>query len=154
MNLLIVEDEEPKREAILAAVSSRFVWSSVATAHSVRSAIQRIRECCPDLLLLDMSLPTFDISPGEPGGRPQGEGGIEVLRFLDMSEINISTIVVTGYDAFRKKDGQRIGFEKLGMELRNDFPLFFKGLVHFDPIRGVWTNELHTAISGALSEIQ
>lgn len=153
MKLLIVEDEEPKREAILNAASGRFEWSEIKTANSVRSAIQSIRQQRPDLLLLDMSLPTFDISAGEPGGRPQGEGGIEVLRFLEMSEIDVPTVVVTGYDAFRKKDGQRIGFERLGAELRKDFPNFFKGLVHFDPIRGVWANELYDIVK-ALLEVE
>lgn len=150
MRLLIVEDEEPKREAIIAFASSSFVWSSVTTAHSVRSAINSVRTQHPTLLLLDMSLPTFDIAPGEPGGRPQGEGGIEVLRYLEMSETLLPTIVVTGYDAFKKSDGQRIGYERLSEELRRDYPGIFRGLVHFDPIQGVWGEQLRALIAASL----
>lgn len=151
MKLLVVEDEEPKREAILAFASSAFPWTSICTAHSVRSAINSVRSQTPALLLLDMSLPTFDISPGEPGGRPQGEGGIEVLRYLEMSETLVPTVVVTGYDAFKKQDGQRIGYEQLSEELRRDFPGIFRGLVHFDPIQGVWGEQLRVLIASSLN---
>jgi CheY-like chemotaxis protein len=150
MRLLVVEDEEPKREAILAFVSTSFAWSSVTTAHSVRSAISSIRTQLPALLLLDMSLPTFDIAPGEPGGRPQGEGGVEVLRYLEMSETILPTIVVTGYDAFKKPGGQRIGYERLSEELRLDYPGIFRGLVHFDPIQGIWGEQLRALIASSL----
>lgn len=152
MRLLIVEDEEPKRDAVQAFASRHFVWADIATARSVRSAIARIRDACPHLLLLDMSLPTFDIAPGEPGGRPQGEGGIEVLRYLEMSETVLPTIVVTGYDAFRRKDGQRIGYERLSDELRSDFPTLFRGLVHFDPIQGVWGEQMRELMQRVLQE--
>lgn len=150
MKLLIVEDEEPKREAVLAFASTLFAWSGIATARSVRSAISSIRSDPPKLLLLDMSLPTFDIAPGEPGGRPQGEGGVEVLRYLEMSETVLPTIVVTGYDAFKKPDGQRIGYERLSEELRRDYPGIFRGLVHFDPIQGVWGEQLRALIVDSL----
>lgn len=142
MKFLIVEDEEPKREAIINVVGARFPSIDMATARSVRSAIKAISDSAPDFLLLDMSLPTFDIAPGEPGGRPQGEGGVEVLRYMEMVDKSIPTIVITGYDAFKRKDGQRIAFDQLSIELSKYFPDHFKGLIHFDPIKGVWGDKL------------
>jgi hypothetical protein len=69
-----------------------------------------------------------------------------------MSEIEVPTIVVTGYDAFKKPDGQRIGYEQLSEELRRDFPRIFCGLVHFDPIQGVWGERLRALMAISLNE--
>ncbi len=138
MKVLLVEDEDPKRDAVVAMLTAEFVGVEVQMARSVRSAIAEIRASQPGLLLLDMSLPTFDIAPGEPGGRPQSFGGIEVLRFLDSADINLPAIVITAYEAFPKANGNPIGFEVLAGELRRDYPALFKGLIHFDPILGEW----------------
>jgi hypothetical protein len=97
-----------------------------------------------------MSLPTFDIAPGEPGGRPQSFGGIEVLRFLDGVDLCIPTIVITAYEAFPKKNGAPIGFEVLTADLRREYPSLFKGLIQFDPIQGQWGDKLRTLVKEVL----
>lgn len=147
MSWLLVEDESPKRDAILAFMGEAFPEIEVMIAKSVRSANEQIIKRKPTLLLLDMSLPTFEIAPNEPGGRPQGFGGIEVIRLMDKEEIVIPIIVITAYEAFAKKDGQPIGFESLRDKLAQDFPALFSGLVFFDPIAGRWSDELRILIS-------
>ncbi len=152
MRVLLVEDEDPKRDAILNFLTKAFPEFKVEMAHSVRTAIASIREARPDMLLLDMSLPTFDIASGEPGGRPQGFGGIEIMRFLEMQEIELPTIVITGYEAFSKSNGQRIGVDTLQKEFTRDFPNFFRGLIYFDPIAGVWDEDLRKIVAALTQE--
>lgn len=146
MNVLLVEDEDPKKEAILNFLVKEFPEFHVETARSVRSAVASIRTWKPNILLLDMSLPTFDIAPGEPGGRPQGFGGLEILRFIEMQEIELPTIVITGYEAFPKANGRCIGCEALRKEFARDFPKFFHGLIYFDPIAGEWDEHFRRLI--------
>ena len=55
-----------------------------------------------DFILLDMSLPTYDVGPSETGGRPQSFGGRELLRYIDRKNIIIPVIVVTQYERFNK----------------------------------------------------
>jgi CheY-like chemotaxis protein len=152
MTVLLVEDEEPKRESLLGFLTREFPNLEVSFAKSVRAAIAQVRAVHPSLLLLDMSLPTFDIAPGEPGGRPQGFGGTEVIRFLDSEDLQIPTIVVTAYEAFPKKNGQRIGYESLREELSRDFGGFFRGLVYFDSIQGQWSDELKKLVALVINE--
>lgn len=71
MRILLIEDEVPKQEHILAALKEIRPSASVNVARSVRSAIEAIVAEPPDLLLLDMSLPTFDVGPKESGGAPR-----------------------------------------------------------------------------------
>jgi CheY-like chemotaxis protein len=146
VKVLIVEDEDPKLASLLDYVSDRRPTWTVATARSVRAATESVKIWRPDFLLLDMSLPTFDIKEGEPGGRPQGFGGIEVLRYLDRMELPIAVAVVTGYEAFTK-DGQHIDLTELSKELAKDFSASFKGAVQFNSVSGEWVNDLTRLIS-------
>jgi DNA-binding response OmpR family regulator len=68
MRILLIEDEVPKQEHILAALKELRPGATVNVARSVRTAIESIVAEQPDLLLLDMSLPTFDVGPKESGG--------------------------------------------------------------------------------------
>ena len=102
---MLVEDEAPKREHIQRFLDAVGFAIELVFARSVNSALDKLESEKPDLLLLDMSLPTFDIGERESGGRPQGFGGTEVLRQMEMLGLSCPTIVITGYE---KKHGKRI----------------------------------------------
>lgn len=72
MKILVADDEEPKLASIVDWLSIFCSSSEIVTARSVRSAIDVILDAKPELVLLDMSLPTFDVSPGETGGGLKG----------------------------------------------------------------------------------
>lgn len=144
MRVLLIEDEDPKRRHILAELRRIVVGADIAVARSVTSALDAIEEINPDLLLLDMSLPTFDIGDQEDGGRPQGFGGIEILRYLELQEIRVPTIVITGYEAFPKAGGQ-LDLQGLRKELERDFPSIFLGLLHYNSSLEEWKHELTDA---------
>jgi CheY-like chemotaxis protein len=135
MNILLVEDEGPKRNNIIRALRTIVSGATTAQARSVSSAIAHLRSATPDLILLDMSLPTFDIGPGEPGGRPQGFGGIEVLRYIDRFGLKVPVIVVTAYEAF-SRDGQQIDLDALKSQLERAHPKTFRGVVFYNSLLG------------------
>lgn len=72
--ILVIEDESPKRKHIEDFISSRGngVGMTILRSQSVSSALDVLDEVTPDLIILDMSLPTYEISETESGGRPQG----------------------------------------------------------------------------------
>jgi CheY-like chemotaxis protein len=146
MNVLIVEDEGPKRDHVSTMVLNRWPDATIGVAKSVRSAIAAVRKAPPSLILLDMSLPTFDVEPGEPGGRPQGFGGIEVLRYLERYGIAVPVIVVTAYEAF-SIDGKEIGLEGLAKVLGDEHKELFRGLVYFNSVFGDWRQKLEQYIT-------
>lgn len=152
MKVLLVEDEDPKREAVLSHIVREFPDFDVEIASSVRSALAKLKTNRFELLLLDMSLPTFDIEPGEPGGRPQGFGGYEVLRHLEMAEIGLPTLVITAYEAFPSSNGAPVGLDALKKDLSRDFPTLFRGLIQFDPIAGEWGYHFRTLVEQILRD--
>ena len=141
MEILIVEDDDAKRDRLAAFLSLEFGHLTVRYARSVNSAIDRLLEHIPDLILLDMSLPTYDIGPGERGGRPQGFGGMEVLSSMERFEIKAPVLIVTQYEAFAH-EGEEINHIELSDQLASAFPDMFAGLIYFNTVFGEWEDLL------------
>jgi CheY-like chemotaxis protein len=148
LRLLLVEDDDPKRRNILNALSRILPRATIVEARSVNSALRRLREEIVDLALLDMSLPSFDVGPGEPGGRPQGFGGIEVLRSMDRIGLVVPVIVITAYEAF-PSGGRQIDLKGLTLELANAHPQTFRGVVFYNSVFSSWSDELGILIREA-----
>lgn len=146
MRLLIVEDEAPKREHIIAFIGRENLDFELEIAKSVRSAIESLRKSIPDLILLDMSLPTYDVGANEPGGRPQGFGGIEIMRYMDRLGMVVPIIVVTAYEAFNK-GGKDVDLRSLAEELKSEHPETFRGIVYFNSMFEEWSRELIVLIN-------
>jgi len=147
---LLVEDESPKLAHIRRFMRESFSYVSIIDALSVSSAIEAIDDHEFDFLLLDMSLPTFDVGQGETGGRPQGFGGIEILRYIEMSGLNLQTIVLTGYEAFPDETGEIIDLETLRRRLVDEFPGTVKDVFHFSSSLEGWRKSLREAVSAIL----
>jgi CheY-like chemotaxis protein len=146
MNILLVEDEAPKQEHIASAIFDVKPDAQIRIARSVRSAIDELQKHKPDLMLLDMSLPTFDVGPGESGGRPQNFGGSEILRYMDLYELHVPTIVVTAYEAFSKA-GQAIDHKSLHDELSEKHPMSYRRLIYYNSLFSEWRALLSQVIS-------
>jgi CheY-like chemotaxis protein len=150
MNVLLVEDEDPKLDAISRYLREGLPEASVTVARSVKSALYRIQQGNIDLIVLDMSLPTFDISRDESGGRPQGFGGREVIRFLDAEDLMLPVVVVSAYESFSSKGGQNVQLQTLADDLANDFPALIQGVVYFNSSSGSWIEELDRIVKAIL----
>jgi CheY-like chemotaxis protein len=148
VKILLVEDEDPKLAGIQRFLKDFGAGVDLDTARSVKAGMNRLRARLPDVLILDMSLPTFDITAIEPGGRPQGFGGIEIIRYLDSLDARVFTIVVSAYEAFAK-DGKTIDLRALEVELTRDFPDIVKGVVYFNPLDVDWSVDLRALLDQA-----
>lgn len=150
MRVLLVEDEAAKRGNIRTVLVQLDLDKQLNEARSVASAIRALRAAEYSLVILDMSLPTFDITTGESGGRPQGFGGVEVLRYMDRFRVSTPVIVVTAYPAFSQGD-QEIDLNSLDRSLAADHPNTFRGIVFYNSMFSTWRDELRRAIIGAIS---
>jgi CheY-like chemotaxis protein len=149
MKILLVEDEAPKREHITQLLKAKVSRGIVRHAMSVSSALDMIEDELPDILLLDMSLPTYDIVERESGGRPQGFGGIEVLRHMKMSGNVCPTVIITGYEAFQSEDGP-MDLACLSDKLSEEFPEILKAVLSYDSTYPEWKTELNKLLNGDL----
>ncbi|MCS3174049.1 hypothetical protein [Bacteroides thetaiotaomicron] len=79
-----------------------------------------------DLMLLDMSMQTYDISEDEMGGEPEPLAGTKILSQMYLREITVKVIVVTMYENFV---GTKI--KQLDENLRNEYADIYCGYVFF-----------------------
>jgi CheY-like chemotaxis protein len=140
--VLIVEDEAPKRTHIERFVLEVVPFAKIRVARSVNSALDAIDDSLPDLMLLDMSLPTFDVDKDEAGGRPQGFGGKEIMRHMKLSKVSCSVIVITGYEAFPRDAGKPVELSQIKEELATEFPSMLVGMLHYNSTYEEWKHEL------------
>lgn len=152
MKILLVEDEIPKKEHIKKFIESLFkdlnYKYSLEFAYSVNSALDKIEAEVPDLLILDMSLPTFDVNleENESGGNPQGFGGIEVLKNLKIDRIVCKTLIITGYEAFSKKNSKPIDINTIKSDLLLKYSEYIIDVLHFNSTYDTWKIKLKDSI--------
>lgn len=141
MKILLIDDDTGKCKNIVKMLRMRFDSIEIRIAESVKDGISQLTADNFDLLILDMTLPTFTISSSEDGGRPQPYGGKEILRRIDRMQRTIPTIVVTAYDKFG--EGKNISLlSELDKELANDFSPFYLGAIYYSTINDAWCNKL------------
>ena len=145
MRILLVEDEDPKLRHIHERLHIEIPQANIAICRSVNSALNHIEGEVPDLIVLDMSLPTFDVSEEESGGRPQGFGGVEILRYLVFNEIKCKVLVITGHEAFPKGDSQ-VNLADLEAELEQEFSDIIASVLRFNSAYDLWKVELHDTL--------
>jgi CheY-like chemotaxis protein len=149
-HILLVEDEAPKRKHIESLISKIAPACRQSTARSVNSALEILETEAVDLLLLDMSLPTFDVGERESGGRPQGFGGTEILRHMVMAEIFAPTVVITGYEGFTREGGTTVDLTQLRTELLDEFPSLVRAVLHYNSTYDEWKTVLTATIESGL----
>ena len=78
MRILVVEDDDYKKRDIAIVLRNQWPNAAMYSSASVSEACRDLLSAKYDLLILDMSLPTFDILQSG-GGTPQSQGGWRYL---------------------------------------------------------------------------
>ena len=141
MKILIVEDSKDKRDNIIRAVEKHNINVSIDICESVRGAIEAIdSDNSFDLILLDMSLPLFDITDDVPdGGDSESFGGHEIIQQMSFLKILSPVVVITHYRTFHGG----ITYEALNGDLNKSFPDIVLGMIYYDHPSNEWINELN-----------
>lgn len=147
MKILVVEDESSKKENIINLLSEYFEGNvEVHTAMSVRSAKNILKENTGfDCIILDMSLPTYDIGKDEFGGRPRGFGGKDVIRQVIRQKQNIPILVLTAYEAFSvdsEDDEKDISLDELTEQLDKYSHTLILQVVKYNTLMDDWKNKV------------
>ena len=141
MKILIVEDDENKRGHIESFLRVERRETDVHQAASVISALQMIRSHSFDLIILDMTLPNYDIGEDRSSGGMHAFGGEEVLRQMNRFKISTPVIVFTQFETFGKPPDS-MNLEELNQSMHEKFPRTYKGAVYYHAAIHDWTLEL------------
>jgi len=148
MKFLIVDDDVNKVNSLSQFVEEKYHEVAVEKSSSFQSGLKKINNNCYDIILLDMSMPLFDITPEEHGGRPSPLAGKDILHRMKKRKITIPVIIVTQYEDF---DG--VPLERLGEKLFEEFPNIFMGYVFYSATHENWKNDLSMLIESTVEGI-
>lgn len=141
--ILLVEDYEEKAKDIRKFLKEKFPKVKVFNCTSYNSAQEMIFEAEKeyDLILLDMSMSTFDLNDDASGGLPEPAAGQNILEGMYLRNISTPVIVVTMYNVFGRKE--LATFDK---ELKDQYPDNYRSYVYYSAQKGDWRNILEQQI--------
>jgi DNA-binding NarL/FixJ family response regulator len=137
MNILIVEDNENKLSRIRLFMEERYNDCFIDEAHSFSSGRRKVFDPKWDLIILDMSLPAYDITHTESGGDKKPIAGKNIIKRMKNREVFIPTVVITQFETF---DDEKISLTSLNQEFEQSYQDIWKGTIYYG--NDDWENEL------------
>ena len=145
--ILIIEDEQRKLDYLKDFLRMEFPDIEFEEKHSYNSALKEVVENHTkyNLILLDMSMTTYDVSVEESGGVPEPLAGENILDAMFLNEIPTKVVVVTMYESFVGKK-----LKAFNNELKENYPDNYLGFVFFSHKNTDWRVELKKYLNSAI----
>jgi CheY-like chemotaxis protein len=141
MNVLLVDDDPNKVRQLRAFLASEFPDLHVEERNSFQSGLKEALLNTPDLLILDMTMPTYDGGGNQGGGKERRYAGDEILRRLLRKRVHLPVIIVTQFERFGDGD-DLITLDELRKELGEKFAKNYLGAVFYQAATSQWQGEL------------
>jgi len=145
MNIIFIEDHPLKQAQINKYINEKFPEFSIVNKNSYISGLKELIENHDsyDLLLLDISMPNYDISSEDSGGDWMPLAGKKILKEMYLRDISTKAIVVTMHGSF--DDGTKI--TELDKDLNIEFEDNYIGYVYYSQINTEWKAQLHELLN-------
>lgn len=141
MSILVVEDDENKRIQLQRFLENVIPNEDVIFERSLQSGVARIRTDNFDLVILDMTLPQYDLGPDEPSDDTHIFGGQQFLAQMDRFDLLTPVLVFTQFEVFGKPPNE-MNLASLNDNLRLEYPSIYKGFVYYHASINTWKIEL------------
>jgi CheY-like chemotaxis protein len=148
MRVLLVEDDENKRSQMIRLLREDLAIDDVQIAASYIGGVDRVLKERFDLVVLDMTLPTYEVNADDEGGRPRAFGGRDILLQMKRRGLATPVIVVTQFDKFGDRGESKTRAE-LDIELAKAHPIIYRGMVYYNSALEGWKDDLARAIEKA-----
>lgn len=145
MKIILIEDDKKKIEDIKEFLLDSFSYKDLVVKESYQSGLRELVKNSYDLLLLDMSIPTWDKTFDEPGGSFEKFGGYKILKEITRKNKPVNTILITMFDDFGESDTS-ITLSQINKLLETEFPLIYKGAVYYNTREDKWKTDLCSSI--------
>jgi DNA-binding NarL/FixJ family response regulator len=140
MKILFIEDHPLKQAQITKFVSEKFAGCEIESKNSYISGLKELKtnHKAYDVLLLDISMPNYDISSDDSGGDWMPLAGKNILKEMYLRDITTKAIVITMHGSY--DDGTKI--TDLHTELQKEFADNYIGYVYYSQINEDWKDKL------------
>ena len=139
MKVLFIEDNPQKLKQVSDFLKQQYSNIELTIRKSYNSGLRElIKNDSYKLILLDMSLPNYDIEPGESGGDFEKFAGKFLLSEMYRRDIITKVLIITMYLNYVD--------EEFSLELKDNFPNYL-GVVYYNVKEpDGWKNELKSKI--------
>lgn len=142
MNVLIIEDDSQKAERVVSVLKAVTPEAVVDVCRSYQSGLKFLENNDKiSLVILDVSLPTFDPDPTARHGRPRPLGGYDILRKIRRRGKHPAVVILTALEHFGSVT-QQYSLEQLSQKCAEEFPDYFKGAIYYSQSRTAWRDQL------------
>lgn len=140
MKILFIEDHPLKQAQINKFVLEKFSDCQIESKNSYISGLKELikNHNNYDVLLLDISMPNYDISSEDSGGDWMPLAGKNILKEMYLRDIPTKAIVVTMHGSF--DDGTKI--TELDSELKKEFSDNYIGYVFYSQLNEDWKDKI------------
>ena len=133
MQILLIEDNSNKLKQIKTVLIEIYPQASIEEAYSFNSGVRKVYENKWNLIILDMSLPTYDITHTESGGDKKPVAGKNIMKRMLNRKIIVPVVIITQFETF---DDDKISLDSLNAEFQD----IWKGTIFYG--NDDWSMEL------------
>lgn len=145
MRILIIEDDTNKMRRIANEVREIRKDAQIIEARSYQSGVRNLMSSQFDFLLLDMSLPIFDISQEEDGFQVDPFSGRNILAEMNRKKVIVPTAVITMFETFGE-GADLMTLEELDKDLAENYPAIYRGSIYYNSSEINWKESLKKLI--------
>jgi DNA-binding response OmpR family regulator len=149
MRLLLVEDDENKRAQLEHFISASWPRSELDVEISLQSGLRAVQQNKYSVVILDMTLPNYDLGIDESGGIIHPLGGKEFLRKMRRLHVDTPVVVVTQFETFGK-GVERLDLDSLMTSLKNDYGNLCIGTVYYNSAIDSWKGQLALLVNSVI----
>lgn len=146
MKILIIEDNDIKINYICQQLSDITEAEEILVKRSYQTGLEAVMTIPVNLVLLDMSLPTFEIGVGEDGFHFDAFAGREILAEMKRKGRMTSVVLITQFVTFGEGDEQTT-LEELDAQLRAEYSPFYLGSIYYGAGETHWREQLSTHLT-------
>ena len=143
--ILVVEDDALKGRQIVNFTKSINNSIIIIQKGALNSGLLELTKNEYDLVILDMSLPTFDNNESE---HFQPYGGLLFLDEVKRKKYKVPVVIVTQYASFGEGKGE-MTLEEINLNCREKYPNFKEIIYYLDE---TWKEKLKKYIAGEIND--
>lgn len=144
MEILYVEDEQNKARQVIQVIKENIPSVNILLRNSYNAALMEIGRESLDLILLDMSLPLYDVSEAmeyEEDNDFETFAGIDLLEELVRIDSKKKVIIITAFDVLGEDDN-RINLMQLDEKMKKEYCDNYRGIIYYSSSSLEWCHKL------------
>lgn len=146
MKILIVEDDLFKLQALQCFIEKHFINSKIDVAKSYQAGCDAAFRQKYDLLILDMTIPNFNVMNNESGGNTLKNGGELIMRELLDENEDFNAVIISQYETF---GGETI--EQIDERLKSLCSSKYHGWITYSTNNNDWQEKLLKTIKNVIN---